>query len=165
MNGCLGSSTSGKPLNPNVCIYVNDESANPRATNNEVGWIKCRHCLCCRWRIVDMNKTGFDSVNQGWMYPQNGIRTLNARPKPRFYPQKGETYYAKWAKNNYTVTFNNNGHGEQPNAKSVEYGDSVTDLPELSDSANEWVFDGWYMDETSKPNIIIRPSLIIQLLC
>ena len=48
------------------------------------------------------------------------------------------------------MTFNNNGHGEQPNAKSVEYGDSVTDLPELSDSANEWVFDGWYMDENFK---------------
>ena len=44
------------------------------------------------------------------------------------------------------MTFNNNGHDEKPADKSVEYGDSVTDLPELSDSANEWVFDGWYMD-------------------
>lgn len=61
-------------------------------------------------------------------------------------PVKGKTYYAKWTKNNYTVTFNNNGHDEKPADKSVEYGDSVTDLPELSDSANEWVFDGWYMD-------------------
>lgn len=61
-------------------------------------------------------------------------------------PVTGKTYYAKWTKNNYTVTFNNNGHDEKPADKSVEYGDSVTDLPELSDSANEWVFDGWYMD-------------------
>lgn len=63
-------------------------------------------------------------------------------------PVKGKTYYAKWTKNKYTVTLDNNGHGEQPAAISpVEYGASVTDyLPELRDSANEWVFDGWYMD-------------------
>lgn len=64
-------------------------------------------------------------------------------------PVTGKTYYAKWTKNKYTVTLDNNGHGEQPAAISpVEYGASVTDyLPELRDSANEWVFDGWYMDE------------------
>lgn len=63
-------------------------------------------------------------------------------------PVKGKTYYAKWTKNKYTVTLDNNGHGEQPAAISpVEYGAPVTDyLPELRDSANEWVFDGWYMD-------------------
>lgn len=60
--------------------------------------------------------------------------------------ETGETYYAKWTKNQYTVTFNNNGHGEQPDAKPVEYGDSVADLPKLSDSTNEWVFTGWYTD-------------------
>lgn len=70
-------------------------------------------------------------------------------------PETGKTYYAKWTKNKYTVTFNNNGHGEDPAAMPpVEYGNSVADLPELSDSANEWVFDGWYMDEnfTTKYN-------------
>lgn len=63
-------------------------------------------------------------------------------------PVQGKTYYAKWTKNKYTVTLDNNGHGEQPAAiPPVEYGDSVPSLPELSDSTNEWVFDGWYMDE------------------
>lgn len=63
-------------------------------------------------------------------------------------PVTGKTYYAKWTKNKYTVTLNNNGHGEQPAAiPPVEYGDSVPSLPELSDSTNECVFDGWYMDE------------------
>lgn len=69
--------------------------------------------------------------------------------------ETGKTYYAKWTKNKYTVTLNNNGHGEEPAAMPpVEYGNSVADLPELSDSANEWVFDGWYMDEnfTTKYN-------------
>lgn len=62
-------------------------------------------------------------------------------------PVQGKTYYAKWTKNKYTVTLDNNGHGEQPAAiPPVEYGDSVPSLPELSDSTNEWVFDGWYMD-------------------
>ena len=63
-------------------------------------------------------------------------------------PVTGKTYYAKWTKNKYTVTLNNNGHGEQPAAMPpVEHGASVPSLPELSDSTNEWVFDGWYMDE------------------
>lgn len=62
-------------------------------------------------------------------------------------PETGKTYYAKWEKNKYTVTLNNNGHGEEPAAMPpVEYGDSVADLPELSDSTNEWVFTGWYTD-------------------
>lgn len=63
-------------------------------------------------------------------------------------PVTGKTYYAKWTKNKYTVTLNNNGHGEQPAAMPpVEHGASVTDLPKkLSDSTNEWVFTGWYTD-------------------
>lgn len=61
--------------------------------------------------------------------------------------ETGKTYYAKWTKNQYTVTLNNNGHGEQPAAMPpVEHGDSVADLPKLSDSTNEWVFTGWYTD-------------------
>lgn len=147
MNGCLGSSTTGQPLNPNVCIYVNDESANPRATNNDSGLDKnVGIVFVVDGGIVDMNKTGFDSVTKAgctakW-YEDANCQTETEDTTP----VKGKTYYAKWTKNNYTVTFNNNGHDEKPADKSVEYGDSVTDLPELSDSANEWVFDGWYMD-------------------
>lgn len=150
MNGCLSSSTSGQPLNPNVCIYVNDESANPRATNNDSGLGKnVGIVFVVDGGIVDMNKTGFDSVTKAgctakW-YEDAKCQTETKDTTP----QKGETYYAKWTKNKYTVTLDNNGHGEQPAAISpVEYGASVTDyLPELRDSANEWVFDGWYMDE------------------
>lgn len=62
-------------------------------------------------------------------------------------PETGKTYYAKWEKNKYTVTLDNNGHGEQPAAMPlVEHGASVADLPKLSDSTNEWVFTGWYTD-------------------
>lgn len=147
MNGCLGSSTSGQPLNPNVCIYVNDESANPRATNNDSGLSKnVGIVFVVDGGIVDMNKTGFDSVTKAgctakW-YKDAKCQTETEDSTPK----KGETYYAKWAKNNYTVTFNNNGHDKKPADKSVEYGDSVPCLPELHDSTNEWVFDGWYMD-------------------
>lgn len=151
MNGCLGSSTSGQPLNPNVCIYVNDESANPRATNNDSGLGKnVGIVFVVDGGIVDMNKTGFDSVTKAgctakW-YEDAKCQTETEDTTP----VTGKTYYAKWAKNNYTVTFNNNGHDEKPADKTVEYGDSVTGLPELSDSTNEWVFDGWYMDENFK---------------
>lgn len=61
-------------------------------------------------------------------------------------PKTGKTYYAKWEKNKYTVTLENNNHGVKPADKTVEDGDSVTGLPELSDSTNEWVFTGWYTD-------------------
>lgn len=147
MNGCLGSSTSGQPLNPNVCIYVNEESANPRATNNDSGLSKnVGIVFVVDGGIVDMNKTGFDSVTKAgctakW-YKDAKCQTETEDCTPK----KGETYYAKWEKNNYTVTFNNNGHDKKPADKTVEYGDSVPSLPELHDSTNEWVFDGWYMD-------------------
>lgn len=148
MNGCLGSSTSGQQLNPNVCIYVNDESANPRATNNDSGLDKnVGIVFVVDGGIVDMNKTGFDSVTKAGCtakWYENADFTGEAVTTPK----TGKTYYAKWEKNKYTVTLDNNGHGEQPAAISpVEYGAPVTDyLPELRDSANEWVFDGWYMD-------------------
>lgn len=148
MNGCLGSSTSGQPLNPNVCIYVNDESANPRATNNDSGLGKnVGIVFVVDGGIVDMNKTGFDSVTKAGCTAK-WYEDANCQTETEdITPVTGKTYYAKWAKNNYTVTFNNNGHDEKPADKTVEYGDSVPSLPELSDSTNEWVFDGWYMDE------------------
>ena len=63
-------------------------------------------------------------------------------------PETGKTYYAKWEKNKYTVTLENNNHGETlaDKTKTVEHGAAVTDLPKLSDSENEWVFTGWYTD-------------------
>lgn len=61
-------------------------------------------------------------------------------------PEIGKTYYAKWAKNQYTVTLENNNHGVKPADKTVEHGGSVTELPKLSDSENELVFTGWYTD-------------------
>lgn len=148
MNGCLGSSTSGQPLNPNVCIYVNDESANPRTTNNDSGLGEnVGIVFVVDGGIVDMNKTGFDSVTKAgctakW-YEDAKCQTETKDTTP----ETGKTYYAKWEKNKYTVTLNNNGHGEEPAAMpSVEYGASVADLPKLSDSTNEWVFTGWYTD-------------------
>lgn len=97
MNGCLGSSTSGQPLNPNVCIYVNDESANPRATNNDSGLGKnVGIVFVVDGGIVDMNKTGFDSVTKAgctakWYEDANcQIETKDTTPVT------GKTYYAKW---------------------------------------------------------------------
>lgn len=57
--------------------------------------------------------------------------------------ETGKTYYAKWA---CTVSFDTNGHGEQPESTVVDV-DAAIDgdkLPVLK--ADGWVFDGWYMD-------------------
>lgn len=54
--------------------------------------------------------------------------------------ETGKTYYAKWA---CTVSFDTNGHGEQPS--TVVDVDAAIDgdkLPVLK--ADGWVFDGWY---------------------
>lgn len=142
MNGCLGSSTSGQPLNPNVCIYVNDESANPRATNNDSGLGKnVGIVFVVDGGIVDMNKTGFDSVTKAgctakWYEDANcQIETKDTTPVT------GKTYYAKWA---CTVSFDTNGHGEQPESTVVDVNAAIDGdkLPVLK--ADGWVFDGWY---------------------
>lgn len=134
--------------NKNVYIYVKDDNANPRNSSTDTGIGGNGIVMVIGdGAIVDMTKTGFDSVTKAgctakW-YEDAKCQTETEDSTP----EKGKTYYAKWAKNNYTVTFNNNRHDEKPADKTVEYGDRVKDLPKLSDSTNEWVFDGWYMDE------------------
>lgn len=147
MGGNSGHPNSAS-TNKDVYIYVKDDEANPRnsSTNTGIGGNGIVMVIG-DGAIVDMTKTGFDSVTKAgctakW-YEDANYQTETEDTTP----ETGKTYYAKWTKNNYTVTFNNNGHDEKPADKSVEYGDSVTDLPELSDSTSEWVFDGWYMDE------------------
>lgn len=137
--GCFGDG-----MNDSTVIYVNDASAIP---GSDTG-ISNRHgiVMVVKGGTVNTDKTGFDSVTKAgctakW-YEDAKCQTETEDTTP----VTGKTYYAKWAKNNYTVTFNNNGHDEKPADKTVEYGDSVTGLPELSDSTNEWVFTGWYTD-------------------
>lgn len=141
-NGCFGDG-----MNDSTVIYVNDTNAIP---GSDTG-ISNRHgiVMVVKDGTVNTDKTGFDSVTKAGCtakWYENADSTGEAVTTPEI----GKTYYAKWEKNQYTVTFNNNGHDEKPADKSVEYGDSVTDLPELSDSTSEWVFDGWYMDENFK---------------
>lgn len=62
-------------------------------------------------------------------------------------PETGKTYYAKWA---CTVSFDTNGHGEQPESTVVDV-DAAIDgdkLPVLK--ADGWVFDGWYTESGMK---------------
>lgn len=142
-NGCFGDG-----MNDSTVIYVNDTNAIP---GSDTG-ISNRHgiVMVVKGGTVNTDKTGFDSVTKAGCtakWYENADSTGEAVTTPEI----GKTYYAKWEKNKYTVTLNNNGHGEQPDAMPpVEYGASVTGLPELSDSTNEWVFDGWYMDENFK---------------
>lgn len=108
--------------------------------NTNGGTVKSNSTTDAKTGLYIPEKTGYTFA--GWY--DNAELTGEAVTTPA----TGKTYYAKWEKNKYTVTLDNNGHGEQPDAMPpVEYGGSVTGLPELSDSTNEWVFDGWYMDE------------------
>ena len=135
--------------NPNT-IYVNSEEQKNTITNQITenrsvfaitnGGVFAENTTFEEGKLATPEKAGY--TFDGWY--ENAGFTGEAVTTP----VKGKTYYAKWEKNQYTVTLDNNGHGEQPAAISpVEYGAPVTDyLPELRDSANEWVFDGWYMD-------------------
>lgn len=107
--------------------------------NTNGGTVKSNSTTDAKTGLYIPEKTGY--TFDGWY--ENADFTGEAVTTPEI----GKTYYAKWAKNQYTVTLENNNHGVKPADKTVEHGGSVTELPKLSDSANEWVFDGWYMDE------------------
>lgn len=140
--GCFGDG-----MNDSTVIYVNDASAIP---GSDTG-ISNRHgiVMVVKGGTVNTDKTGFDSVTKAGCTAK-WYKNADSTGEAVTTPEIGKTYYAKWEKNQYTVTFNNNGHDKKPADKTVEYGDSVPSLPELSDSTNEWVFDGWYMDENFK---------------
>lgn len=108
--------------------------------NTNGGTVKSNSTPDAKTGLYIPEKAGYTFV--GWC--DNAELTGEAVTTPA---ETGKTYYAKWEKNKYTVTLENNNHGVKPADKTVEDGDFVTDLPKLSDSANEWVFDGWYMDE------------------
>lgn len=107
--------------------------------NTNGGTVKSNSTPDAKTGLYIPEKAGYTFV--GWY--DNAELTGEAVTTPA---ETGKTYYAKWEKNKYTVTLENNNHGVKPADKTVEDGDFVTDLPKLSDSANEWVFDGWYMD-------------------
>ena len=56
------------------------------------------------------------------------------------------TLYAKWTQKTYTISFVNNGHGE--NLESLK---DVTAVPEELPVLTEegWSFEGWYLDNES----------------
>lgn len=132
--GCFGDG-----MNDSTVIYVNDASAIP---GSDTG-ISNRHgiVMVVKGGTVNTDKTGFDSVTKAgctakWYEDANcQIETTDTTPVT------GKTYYAKWG---YTVSFDTNGHGEQPESTVVDV-DAAIDgdkLPVLK--ADGWVFDGWY---------------------
>lgn len=107
--------------------------------NTNGGTVKSNSTPDAKTGLYIPEKAGYTFV--GWY--DNAELTGEAVTTPA---ETGKTYYAKWEKNKYTVTLENNNHGVKPADKTVEDGDFVTDLPKLSDSTNEWVFTGWYTD-------------------
>ena len=138
--GCFGDG-----MNDSTVIYVNDASAIP---GSDTG-ISNRHgiVMVVKGGTVNTDKTGFDSVTKAgctakWYEDANcQIETKDTTPVT------GKTYYAKWV---YTVSFDTNGHGEQPESTVVDV-DAAIDgdkLPVLK--ADGWVFDGWYTESGMK---------------
>ena len=54
------------------------------------------------------------------------------------------TLYAKWSINQYSVTFNNQGHGIQPPQQMVNHGDKARNPGDLVEQG--YRFEGWYTD-------------------
>ena len=139
-NGCFGDG-----MNDSTVIYVNDTSAIP---GSDTG-ISNRHgiVMVVKGGTVNTDKTGFDSVTKAgctakW-YEDANCQTETKDTAP----VTGKTYYAKWV---YTVSFDTNGHGEQPESTIVDV-DAAIDgdkLPVLK--ADGWVFDGWYTESGMK---------------
>lgn len=107
--------------------------------NTNGGTVKSNSTPNAKTGLYIPEKAGYTFA--GW-YDNAGL-TGEAVTTPA---ETGKTYYAKWEKNKYNVTLENNNHGVKPADKTVEDGDFVTDLPKLSDSENEWFFTGWYTD-------------------
>ena len=57
---------------------------------------------------------------------------------------KDTTLYAKWTVNEYTVTFDANGHGTAPAAQTVKHGEKATEPTALA--ADGFIFGGWFTD-------------------
>lgn len=133
-NGCFGDG-----MNDSTVIYVNDTSAIPGSDtgiSNSHGIV-----MVVEGGTVNTDKTGFDSVTKAgctakW-YEDANYQTETKDTTP----VKGKTYYAKWA---CTVSFDTNGHGEQPESTVVDVNAAIDGdkLPVLK--ADGWVFDGWY---------------------
>lgn len=60
------------------------------------------------------------------------------------------TLYAKWSINQYTVTFNNNGHGVQPPQQMVNHGDTAKNPGDLVEQG--WKFVRWYYVDAKNTN-------------
>lgn len=108
--------------------------------NTNGGTVKSNSTPDAKTGLYIPEKAGYTFA--GW-YDNAGL-TGEAVTTPA---ETGKTYYAKWV---YTVSFDTNGHGNQPESTVVDV-DAVIDrdkLPVLK--ADGWVFDGWYMDENFK---------------
>ncbi|MBR4742608.1 MAG: InlB B-repeat-containing protein, partial [Oscillospiraceae bacterium] len=55
-----------------------------------------------------------------------------------------KTYYAKWTANEYTVSFNANGHGTAPAPQTVTYNGKATEPETLTETG--YTFGGWYTE-------------------
>ncbi|MBP3493968.1 MAG: InlB B-repeat-containing protein, partial [Oscillospiraceae bacterium] len=84
------------------------------------------------------SRTGYTLT--GWKLNNTGT---NYAPGASYMPSSsGQTLYAQWSANNYTLTFNANGGSVSPASKTVTYDSAYGDLP--TPSRTNYRFLGWY---------------------
>ena len=66
------------------------------------------------------------------------------------------TLYAKWTANEYTITFNNNGYGDECEEISSSF--LPKELPVLS--AEDMIFEGWYYESTFENKVELGVKLV-----
>ena len=84
-------------------------------------------------------RTGYTFA--GWNTKADASGTSYAKGAS-YTANSGTTLYAKWTKNNYTLSFDANGGTGACSAKTLAYGDAYGDL--CTPSRTNHKFDGWY---------------------
>lgn len=73
------------------------------------------------------------------------------------------TYYAQWAINSYTLTYNvNGGNAVSPASKSVQYGSAYGTLPtptRASTAQYSYTFAGWYTAATGGTQVTVNTTM------
>ena len=90
-------------------------------------------------------RTGY--TFKGWFTAATGGEQITTKTKM---PVDGSTYYAQWAINQYTATFDGNG-GSNGTDITVDYGSELGTLP--TSTREGYTFTGWYTAKTGGTKI------------
>ena len=125
-------------------VAYNGNGATGGSTTSHI----CTYGSGCSLKTNGFTRPGYYFT--GWKKSNSGS-TLRAGSSIANAATSGTvTYYAQWAANTYTVSFNANGGSVSPASKSVTYNSTYGSLPTPSRSG--YIFIGWYTQSTFDSN-------------